>query len=270
MDKKPIRLTEQDLHMLVEDAVKTYLVNEVGLPSWGGIKNAWGGVKKGNWYLGQTYKTGKYASQFNSYAKQAQDALAQLKNIAKQTNNKEIADEITNTSRMLGKASTGFVRMAKNTQKPGNAMNTAVQNPWGNERVKQQQAMSGLRKQNADLQNQNAGLQQPFNPSEAQNGWFVPPSNYYNQGTNQYWNNSDTSPFAQSYGTEQTANTNAPANTSTPANASSSAAASGAQAGMKNAGVEIPTKGKGIKTGTKKAAKPRAKKPKAEQTGTNG
>jgi hypothetical protein len=255
----------------VEDAVKTYLVNEVGLPSWGGIKNAWGGVKKGNWYLGQTYKTGKYASQFNSYAKQAQDALAQLKNIAKQTNNKEIADEITNTSRMLGKASTGFARMAKNTQKPGNAMNTSVQNPWGNERVKQQQAMSGLRRQNADLQNQNAelqnqnaGLQQPFNPSEAQNGWFTPPSEYFNQASNQSWSNSDISPFTQSYGAEQAANTNAPANTSTPANASSSAAASGAQAGM-----ETPTKDRRVKrTGTK--AKPSAKNPRVKQTGTNG
>ena len=41
MDKKQtIQLTEQDLHMLVEDAVRTYLVNE-GMEEgiWGGMKN---------------------------------------------------------------------------------------------------------------------------------------------------------------------------------------------------------------------------------------
>ena len=48
MDKKPIKLTEQDLHFLVENAVRTYLVNEgIDEISWSGIKNMAGaGVDK--------------------------------------------------------------------------------------------------------------------------------------------------------------------------------------------------------------------------------
>lgn len=39
MKNRPIQLTEQDLHMLVEDAVRTYLVNE------GEIEEGWFGDK---------------------------------------------------------------------------------------------------------------------------------------------------------------------------------------------------------------------------------
>jgi hypothetical protein len=220
MSKQLIRLTEHDLHILVEDTVKQYLT-EFG-PSWAGIKNSLGGIGKGNWYLGQTYKTGKFASQFNKYAKQAQDSLAQLKNIANQTSNKEIADEITNTSRMLGKASTGFAKMAKNTQKPGNAMNTSVQNPWGADRQNMQKKYNQLNKnykqmsgdyntlqqnnsqlqqaygdmssayndlydRNSQLQQKYNSLNQPFDPwKDSNNGTPTPPPENKQGGQNGY------------------------------------------------------------------------------------
>ena len=220
MSKQLIRLTEHDLHTLVEDTVKQYLT-EFG-PSWAGIKNSLGGIGKGNWYLGQTYKTGKFASQFNKYAKQAQDSLAQLKNIANQTSNKEIADEITNTSRMLGKASTGFAKMAKNTQKPGNAMNTSVQNPWGADRQNMQKKYNQLNKnykqmsgdyntlqqnnsqlqqayddmsnayndlydRNSQLQQKYNSLNQPFDPwKDSNNGTPTPPPENTQGGQNGY------------------------------------------------------------------------------------
>lgn len=42
---KPIQLTEQDLHMLVEDAVKTYLIQEGFFSNmWNGAKNVAGGA----------------------------------------------------------------------------------------------------------------------------------------------------------------------------------------------------------------------------------
>lgn len=37
---RPIQLTEQDLHMLIEDAVRNYLINEgIDEGFWGGMKN---------------------------------------------------------------------------------------------------------------------------------------------------------------------------------------------------------------------------------------
>ena len=42
MEKKPIQLTEQDLHMLVEDAVRVYLKENGMDECWGGLKNMMG------------------------------------------------------------------------------------------------------------------------------------------------------------------------------------------------------------------------------------
>jgi DNA anti-recombination protein RmuC len=86
MDKKPIRLTEQDLHMLVENAVRTYLVNEgIDEISWSGIKNmARAGVDKlkqvGN-TMGAAYYNGAANAQIqklNQLATQYQEKLNQI------------------------------------------------------------------------------------------------------------------------------------------------------------------------------------------------
>lgn len=54
MDKKPIKLTEQDLHFLVENAVQAYLT-ENGMEEgfWGGMKNV---ASKGANAVGQGLK----------------------------------------------------------------------------------------------------------------------------------------------------------------------------------------------------------------------
>ena len=89
--KRQIQLTEEDLHFLVEDAVKTYL-KENGMEEgvFGGLKNVWQGVKQGNLNVGQTYKSGKLASNFQSYAQQAMQAIQGMTQIANQTGNQQI------------------------------------------------------------------------------------------------------------------------------------------------------------------------------------
>ena len=113
MNNKPIQLTEQDLHILVEDAVKTYLTeNELGEGVWGGLKNVWQGAKNWNFNVGQTYRAGNWASSFNSYAQEAQDALEQMRTIAQQTKNPTIAKQLRNIRTMLGRAAAGYTKMA--------------------------------------------------------------------------------------------------------------------------------------------------------------
>ena len=54
MDKKPIRLTEQDLHFLVEEAVKGYLM-ENGMDE-GAFSALWGAGKQAMGRMGQNVK----------------------------------------------------------------------------------------------------------------------------------------------------------------------------------------------------------------------
>ena len=138
MNNKSIQLTEQDLHMLVEDAVKTYLTeNELGEGVWGGLKNVWQGAKNWNFNVGQTYKAGNWASSFNSYAQEAQNALEQMRTIAQQTKNPTIAKQLRSISTMLGRAAAGYTKMANQVAK-GTPMNTSVQDPWAAQAAKKQ------------------------------------------------------------------------------------------------------------------------------------
>jgi len=90
MDKL-IQLTEQDLHMLVEDTVSSILKeNGVEEGVWGGLKNVWQGAKQGNFNVGQTYNSGNIASNFQKYAQQAMQAIRGMSQIATDTGNKQI------------------------------------------------------------------------------------------------------------------------------------------------------------------------------------
>ena len=143
MNNKPIQLTEQDLHILVEDAVKTYLTeNELGEGVWGGLKNVWQGAKNWNFNVGQTYKAGNWASSFNSYAQEAQNALEQMRTIAQQTKNPTIAKQLSNIKTMLGRAATGYTKMANQVAK-GTPMNTSVQDPWAAQAAKAAKKQAG-------------------------------------------------------------------------------------------------------------------------------
>ena len=130
MRNQQIRLTEEDLHMLVEDAVKSYLMNE-GIEEgfWGGVKNAWNGMKGGNFNVGQTYKAGNWASSFNNYAQQAQNAIAQMQQIARQSNNKPISTALGQIAKQMQKAAQNFTQMAQNVARP-QSIDTTVKNPW--------------------------------------------------------------------------------------------------------------------------------------------
>jgi DNA-binding ferritin-like protein len=283
MDK--IRLTEQDLHMLVEDAVKNYL-NEV---SWGGVNNAWQGIKKGNFNVGQTYNAGKFASQFNKYSQQAQNALAQMINISKQTKNKSIATELGNINKMIGKTAKGFTNMAT-ANRTLSQLNTQVKDPWDAATQKQNkmnrernaqinqlnQQVSDLQGQYNDLQNQHTGLQGQYTDLQkrydVKNAGYDVLSNQYNtlkskmaqpfntmtDANNAYWTPSqgyfDNQPdYSGQYGYE------------------SSPFAQGQAAPAQNAGAGTlkPTNtGKAVSAGKKAATprKPAAKKPVAKKT----
>lgn len=129
--------------MLVEDAVKTYLTeNELGEGVWGGLKNVWQGAKNWNFNVGQTYKAGNWASSFNSYAQEAQNALAQMKTIAQQTKNQTIAKQLGSISTMLGRAAAGYTKMANQVAK-GTPMNTSVQDPWAAQAAKAAKKQAG-------------------------------------------------------------------------------------------------------------------------------
>lgn len=130
MRNQQIRLTEEDLHILVEDAVKSYLINE-GIEEgfWGGLRNVWQGAKRKNFNVGQTYKAGSWASSFNSCATTAQNALEKMRTIAKETKNPTIAKQLGSIKKMLGRAAAGYTKMAAQVAK-GTPMNTSVQDPW--------------------------------------------------------------------------------------------------------------------------------------------
>lgn len=91
MDKRPIQLTEQDIHMLVEDAVRVYL-KENGMDeiSWSGLKGIGSAFKQNVSNMGQnirnTYNAGKQNAQITKLAQNAMNALEQLKDVARQFN----------------------------------------------------------------------------------------------------------------------------------------------------------------------------------------
>lgn len=219
MNNKPIQLTEQDLHMLVEDAVKTYLT-ELG-PSWAGIKNGWNGLMHGNANFRQTYGSGKNAGQFSKYAQQANNAIGQMRNIAKSTNSKELANELGYTTKMINKAVKGYNDIAKTAQRK-DVDGASVQNPWGADRQNMQKKYNQLNKnykqmssgyntlqqnnsqlqqaygdmssayndlydRNSQLQQKYNSLNQPFDPwKDSNNGTPTPPPENTQGGQNGY------------------------------------------------------------------------------------
>lgn len=88
MDKKPIRLTEQDLHFLVENAVQSYLT-ENGMDEgafsalWGAGKQAMGRMGQNVRNLGQnvrnTAQAGKNLSMIQKYKTNIENSLNAIK-----------------------------------------------------------------------------------------------------------------------------------------------------------------------------------------------
>ena len=114
-NNKPIQLTEQDLHVLVEDTVKNIL-KENGMEEgvWGGLKNVWKGVKQGNLNVGQTYNSGNIASNLQKYAEMAQKGLKGMMTIANQTGNRQILGYLNNVWYALENTVSIFNKTASN------------------------------------------------------------------------------------------------------------------------------------------------------------
>jgi hypothetical protein len=90
MDKKPIRLTEQDLHFLVENAVQAYLTeNGMGEDVRSGIKGVW------NRFNNKRNRTGVYAD--NQSDMQAQPQGNFFNRMGQRINN--FGNSVTNAKR---------------------------------------------------------------------------------------------------------------------------------------------------------------------------
>ena len=143
--KNQIVLNEQDLHFLVEDAVKNYLV-ENGLEeiNWGGMKNvlrgAFGkddqGERNFNFNFRQTYNSGTIFSNFNKYAKQAITAINGMIEIANSTQNQQINTYLEQVKNTLNNTVDYFEKVARNVAY-GNANYKNNSNPFklGNNRA---------------------------------------------------------------------------------------------------------------------------------------
>ena len=155
-----IRLTEEDLHMLVEDAVKAYLVNE---DMWGGLKNAWQGAfgkndqgqRNYNFNLGQTYRSGNLSSSFNSYVQQAGKAIQGMQTIAKETGNNKLVSDLDTVFVNLTNIGKEFTTQASNIANGNRKKLGKVQNPWETQRQDHQNELLNQQNQyNTQLQNQ--------------------------------------------------------------------------------------------------------------------
>jgi len=113
---KPIQLTEQDLHMLVEDAVKAYLVNEgIDEGLWGGLSALGSSAKNKMASVGQNMANaasnkwnqaknamGNAANAVGNKMNQAKQAVGQAYNNAKEVYQQGSArQDIQNVNRAL-------------------------------------------------------------------------------------------------------------------------------------------------------------------------
>ena len=130
---QPIRLTEQDLHFLVEEAVKGYLVeNGMGEGVWGGLKNVWNGVKRGNLNVRTTYKTGNWASSFQKYVYQVEELIEKMQEIAQKSGNFQIVEDLNSVMDQFFETAQAFNKMAQDVAKTKPQFNTQVNSGFVN------------------------------------------------------------------------------------------------------------------------------------------
>lgn len=126
MVKKQIELTEQDLHALVEDAVRTYFINEdMDEGIWSGMKNVARGVGNGNFHMMQNYRSGSYAGSIQKYGQQAQNALSQFKNILDKSGSQQIGQQVQTISQELGKIMANYQQIATQASNKQSVQQTA-------------------------------------------------------------------------------------------------------------------------------------------------
>ena len=113
MAKQQIQITEQDLHTLVEDAVRSYLNEQRIDEFWGGMKNAMRGISNGNFQMAQNYRSGNYASEFNSYYKSAYKAInGMMKIVNSNESTQQYAQYLQNMLQYLASISQMYSKFA--------------------------------------------------------------------------------------------------------------------------------------------------------------
>jgi len=131
--KNIIKLTEQDLHFLVEEAVKGYLVeNGMDEGVWGGLKNVWNGAKQGNFNVGTTYKAGNWASSFQKYEQQVQKIIQQMQQVAQKSGQQQIYQDLASVSQQFSTTAQEFNQMAQNAANAKPQFNTQVNSGFAN------------------------------------------------------------------------------------------------------------------------------------------
>ena len=122
MNKRQIVLTEQDLHFLVENAVKTYLVeNDMEEGLWGGLKNSARSLFNGNFdNLAQAYSQGSWASTINKYYQTAQNGLKGMQQIMNKSGDQQGASVIQQIIQNLGNVVQNYQQVAANTSNKSN------------------------------------------------------------------------------------------------------------------------------------------------------
>ena len=123
MDKKQtIQLTEQDLHMLVEDAVRIYLKEQRIDEFWGGLKNMMGaaGNAMSNVYQGakQTWNTGEISTKMQKLQQMDNQLNQQIQQMSAKRD--QIKQQILQLQQSVG-----------NSQAKINQNNQALQNRRG-------------------------------------------------------------------------------------------------------------------------------------------
>ena len=156
MNKKQIVLTEQDLHFLVENAVKTYLVeNDMEEGIWGGLKNSARSLFNGNYSnLLQAYSQGSWASSINKYYQTAQSGLKGMQQIMNNSRDFKASNVIQQIIQNLSDVVQNYQRIATNTSNKSSMRLTPQQ-------MQQQMMSQGNQQQMVSQGNQQRMTKQP-------------------------------------------------------------------------------------------------------------
>ena len=126
--RNSIVLTEEDLHFIVEESVKQYMINE-GV--WGGIQNMYNGYKNRNFNFAQQYQTGKVAGDFQKGYNIAYKGIQKMIAAANRVNNKDIEAALSNITDQMKTANDNFQAMAQKTSdKRGIEWDVATPDAW--------------------------------------------------------------------------------------------------------------------------------------------
>ena len=130
MDNKQMKLTEQDLQFIVENAVQIYLnENETDEGIGSGIRNVARGIGNGNFHMMQNYRSGSYAGSIQKYGQNAIQALTNFKGILNKSGAQQIVPQVEKINQELQQIISNYQNIAQqasnkqSVQRQANAQN---------------------------------------------------------------------------------------------------------------------------------------------------